>query len=76
MFYCKYCGSHANSISGLTSLSCSRHPQGGKHALYEGAEKSKYSCKYCGSNANNISGLTSLSCSRRPDGKGKHEPAL
>ena len=80
-YYCKYCGSKASSISGLTAISCSRHPSGpgkGKHALYEGTEKSQYSCKYCGTNASSITSLTGISCSRHPNGsgKGKHEPAL
>ena len=32
-FYCEYCGRKYNSISDLTSNSCSKHPNGrGKHA--------------------------------------------
>ena len=48
-YYCMNCGTKATSVSSLTSLSCIRHPSGkGKHQLYEGSEKSKYTCKYCG----------------------------
>ncbi|MCR4031354.1 MULTISPECIES: hypothetical protein [Flavobacterium] len=80
-FYCEYCGTKTSSISSLTSSSCSRHPLGpgkGKHKLYEGSEKTKYSCKYCGTSNSNLSSLTSSSCSRHPNGagKGKHAPAL
>ena len=80
-FYCKYCGTKASSISGLTSNSCHRHPLGsgkGKHALYEGSEKSQYVCKYCGTKASSISSLTANTCHRHPNGpgKGRHEPAL
>jgi hypothetical protein len=50
----------------------------GKHKLYEGSEKSKYTCKYCGTDRTSISSLTSIPCHRHPDGanKGKHSPAL
>ena len=80
-FYCEYCGTRQNSVAALTSLSCMRHPDGagrGKHKLYEGNEKSKYTCKYCGTTQNSLSALTSLSCMRHPGGagKGKHAPAL
>lgn len=80
-YHCKYCGHKASSVSSLTGSSCSRHPDGpnrGKHALYEGGEKSRYTCKYCGSHSSSISSLTGSSCSRHPDGanKGKHQPAL
>lgn len=80
-FYCEYCGQKFSSISALTSVSCNRHPNGpgkGKHKLYEGSEKSKYSCKYCGQSFTTLSGLTAVSCNRHPNGpgKGKHSPAL
>ncbi len=80
-FYCEYCGTKNSSISGLTGSSCLRHPLGaakGKHKLYEGSEKSKYSCKYCGTSSSSISSLTGSSCLRHPNGsaKGKHSPAL
>ena len=80
-FYCEYCGTKSTSVSSLTSGSCIRHPSGankGKHKLYEGSEKTKYSCKYCGTYANTISSLTSGGCLRHPSGvnKGKHAPAL
>jgi len=80
-FYCEYCGNKYSSVSSLTASSCSRHPLGpnkGKHKLYEGAEKSKYTCKYCGNGYSSISSLTASSCSRHPNGanKGKHSPAL
>ena len=72
-----HCGTKATSVSTLTSLSCMRHPNGkGKHQLYEGSEKSRYTCKYCGTGASSISSLTALSCMRHPNGKGKHSPAM
>jgi hypothetical protein len=79
--FCKYCGTKQSSISSLTSGSCFRHPAGpnkGKHALYEGAEKSRYECKYCGSAQSSLSSLTSGSCYRHPLGpnKGRHEATL
>ena len=80
-FYCKYCGQSASSIQNLTGWSCPRHPNGpnkGKHALYEGSEKSQYTCKYCGAQRSSIVNLTAGSCPRHPAGpnKGKHSPAL
>ena len=80
-FYCEYCGQKYASVSSLTAGSCSRHPNGankGKHKLYEGSEKSKYTCKYCGQSYSSLSSLTAGSCSRHPNGanKGKHVPAL
>ncbi len=80
-FYCEFCGTKASSISSLTASSCHRHPLGagkGKHKLYEGSEKAKYSCKYCGTSASTISNLSSNSCHRHPAGagKGKHGVAL
>ena len=80
-YYCKYCGTKASTVSSLTAGFCQRHPDGpcrGKHALYEGAEKSQYTCKYCGVKAPSMSSLTAGLCQRHPDGasKGKHAPAL
>jgi len=80
-FYCEYCGSKYSSVSSLTAGSCHRHPNGvnkGKHKLYEGSEKPKYTCKYCGTGNSSISSLTAGSCHRHPNGvnKGKHSPAL
>lgn len=74
-FYCKYCGTKYSSVSGLTAATCSRNPDGKKHVLYEGSEKSQYTCKHCGTKYSSITGLTAASCSRNPHGK-KHEPAL
>lgn len=80
-FYCEYCGAKASSINSLTAGSCHRHPSGagkGKHKLYEGSEKAKYSCKYCGIFTTTIANLVGGSCNRHPTGsnKGKHEVAL
>ena len=80
-YYCKYCGSKHSSIASLTANYCPRHPAGagkGHHALYEGAEKSKYECKYCGNSFASLLSLTANYCSRHPLGanKGHHEPAL
>ena len=80
-FYCEYCGQKYSNVTSLTANSCSRHPNGngkGKHKLYEGSEKSKYTCKYCGQSYSTLTSLTVNSCSRHPNGngKGKHAPAL
>jgi DNA-directed RNA polymerase subunit RPC12/RpoP len=80
-FYCEYCGQKFSSVSSLTGSSCLRHPNGshkGKHKLYEGSEKSKYTCKYCGQSFSSLSSLTGSTCLRHPNGshKGKHAPAL
>ena len=74
-FYCKWCGIKHSSVSSLTASSCSKNPEGKKHALYEGSEKSKYTCKYCGTDRSSISSLTSSSCSKNPNGK-YHVPAM
>lgn len=80
-YYCKQCGTKYSSIQSLTAGRCGRHPLGpgkGKHALYEGSEKSKYQCKFCGTSYPSLASLTSGTCGRHPSGpaKGKHEPAL
>jgi len=80
-YYCKYCGAKASSVSSLTAGSCQRHPDGpcrGKHALYEGDEKTQYTCKFCGQKSSSISSLTAGLCQRHPEGacKGKHAPLL
>lgn len=80
-FQCKYCGHKAVSVASLTGSACQRHPDGpgrGRHALYEGGEKSQYTCKWCGRRAGDIGSLTSSMCQRHPAGagKGRHEPAL
>ena len=78
---CKWCGHRAASAAGLTGSACQRHPDGpgaGRHALYEGCEKSEYTCKWCGKRAVDIGSLTSSKCMRHPKGPGagRHEPAL
>lgn len=80
-FYCEYCGYKTTSVQSLTAMNCIRHPAGpnkGKHKLYEGSEKSKYTCKYCGYSVGSIQSLTSMNCIRHPNGanKGKHAPML
>ena len=80
-FYCEYCGQSFSSVSSLTAGSCCRHPNGsckGRHKLYEGSEKPRYTCKYCGQQFTSISSMTAGSCYRHPNGscKGKHAPAL
>ena len=80
-YYCKYCGHKSITVQSLTSGFCTRHPDGvtkGRHALYEGGEKSQYTCKNCGNRFTNLAQLTSGFCSRHPDGvtKGRHQPAL
>ncbi len=80
-FYCKHCGARFSSVRTLTVATCPRHPAGchkGKHELYEGSEKQRYTCKYCGANFSSINIMTGSSCPRHPDGchKGRHSPAL
>ena len=73
-FYCKWCGQNYTSVSSLASVSCSKNPEGKKHELYEGSEKSQYTCKYCGQKYSSIFLLTANSCSKSPNKK--HHPAL
>lgn len=80
-FYCEYCGASFSTVRALTSMTCQRHPDGphkGRHKLYEGSEKSRYTCKYCGQQYVSISSMTSMTCQRHPNGthKGRHAPAL
>lgn len=80
-FYCKHCGHKAPSVQILTSQPCYKHPLGnnkGRHELYEGSEKSKYTCKYCGYTAPSIMAITMQFCYKHPNGsnKGTHSPAL
>lgn len=80
-FQCKYCGHKARDVGSLTGSACQRHPDGpgkGRHALYEGGEKSVYTCKWCGRRTSDIASLTSSKCQRHPAGPaaGRHEPAL
>ena len=75
--YCKYCGTSARDARSLLSNNCPKHPNGfckGKHALYEGGERSEYVCVYCGAKNRSLSSLLSNSCPKHPDGfaKGKH----
>ena len=51
-----------------------KNPDGKKHELYEGSEKSQYTCKCCGSKYSSLSSLTSSSCSKSPTKK--HQPAM
>ena len=73
-YYCKWCGVLAHEVYRLTSDNCSRNPQGRKHELYEGGEKSQYTCKYCGVKFPTIESLTARPCSKSPHKK--HHPAL
>lgn len=73
-FYCKWCGTKHSTVASLTTNSCSRNPEGKKHALYEGSEKSEYTCKYCGNKHSTLTSLTLNSCSKSPNKK--HQPAL
>ena len=80
-FYCEHCGQKFSSVQQLVSGSCSKHPDGhgkGKHKLFEGGEKSKYTCKYCGQQFSTLQQLVNGSCSKHPNGhgKGKHAPSL
>jgi hypothetical protein len=80
-FYCEYCGQKYSSVASLVNGMCLKHPDGankGKHKLYEGGEKLKYTCKYCGQQYPSIASLINGWCSKHPSGtnKGKHAPAL
>ena len=71
-FYC---------VQQLTNGLCPRHPDGsnrGKHKLYEGGEKKKYTCKHCGKEYPSIAAMVIGPCPRYPKGSnhGKHAPAL
>ena len=73
-FYCKWCGSKHSSVSSLTSNSCLKNPNGKKHELYEGSEKSQYTCKFCGNKSSSLSSLTANTCLK--SSTKKHQPAL
>lgn len=80
-YYCKKCGRKFSTVASLASSPCQRHPDGpnkGRHALYEGSEKSRYTCKNCGREFLNLLALTSSPCQRHPVGpnKGSHQPSL
>ncbi len=73
-YYCKWCGHKSSSVANLTAGTCSKNPEGKKHALYEGSEKSQYVCKCCGQKYSSLSSLCSGHCSKSPTKK--HQPAL
>lgn len=73
-FYCKWCGHKSSIVSSLTANSCVRNPDGKKHELYEGSEKSQYTCKCCGHKSTSLSSLTANSCSKSPTKH--HQPAM
>lgn len=73
-YYCKWCGQKYSNVSSLTSGHCSKNPEGKKHALYEGSEKSQYVCKCCGQKYSSLSSLCSGHCSK--SATKKHQPAL
>ena len=78
--YCKYCGEAASNERVLLNRWCPKHPSGqnkGKHALYEGGEKSEYVCVYCGEKYHSLRSLCNDWCNRHPNGqkRGKHSPA-
>lgn len=73
--YCRYCGSSHSSVYGLTSGACRNNPSGGRHVVYDGELKPRYTCKFCGMTHTSIYNLTSGACHNNPS-SGKHEPAL
>ncbi|MDR0927299.1 MAG: hypothetical protein LBO69_05985 [Ignavibacteria bacterium] len=76
-YYCKYCGSHYDSIAQLVGQNCYKNPDGKRHVLYEGStQKKEYVCKHCGAHAGNIARLTGLTCPKNRNGNKHHEPAL
>ncbi|HOK08567.1 MAG TPA: C2H2-type zinc finger protein [Candidatus Hydrogenedens sp.] len=81
VYICKYCGKKATSVQSLASSFCTRHPNGpgkGRHAVYEGDEKTEYVCKFCGRKFSSIQSMSANFCLRHPNGsgKGRHEPML
>lgn len=79
--FCEYCGREFPDVRQLASASCSYYPDGpnqGKHKLYEGGEKSRYTCKYCGRTFSSLMQLVTAPCSFHPNGtnNGRHSPAL
>ncbi|MCH5150263.1 MAG: hypothetical protein J1G30_06320 [Spirochaetales bacterium] len=74
-FYCKWCGISYFSIGSMSRGFCSKNPNGKKHELYEGSEKSKFYCKWCGMSYFSISSMSCGFCSKNPSSR-NHEPAL
>lgn len=72
--FCKWCGTQYSDPRTLAINTCRQNPEGGKHAIYEGAEKKEYFCKYCGRKFFDIRTLCINSCKESPSGK--HSPAL
>ena len=80
-YYYEYCRHLFVDARQLVSATCSRHPDGnnrGRHKLYEGTGKSKYTCKYCGHTFSSIMQMVGGTCAYHPKGsnKGAHAPAL
>ena len=73
-FYCKWCGVKRPSVMNLLNDTCSKNPNGKRHELYEGSEKSQYTCKWCGISRPSIMNLVNGNCSKSPTKQ--HEPAL
>ncbi|GHT80401.1 hypothetical protein FACS1894130_11560 [Spirochaetia bacterium] len=72
--YCKWCGQKFPNVTQLSQGICSKNPNGKKHELYEGSEKTEYECKHCGRKFPNLAQMSQGSCSKSP-GK-RHEPRL
>jgi len=53
-YYCKCCGSKANSISSLLSRRCESNPSERRHLLYEGGQKIQYHCEYCSAKSSSL----------------------
>ncbi len=73
-FYCKWCGQNFSSVSSLANGRCFKNPEGEKHGLYEGSEKSQYTCKFCGQKFSSLTSLTNGTCFKSP--YKKHHPAM
>ena len=79
--YCKNCGRSFPDVRAMAGGMCQYHPDGsfkGRHVLYEGSEKTKYTCKYCGRRFHDIHAMAGVKCQYHPDGsfKGNHSPEL
>ncbi|EGT4347229.1 MULTISPECIES: hypothetical protein [Elizabethkingia] len=68
-YYCKCCGSKANSISSLLSRRCDSNPSERRHLLYEGGQKIQYHCEYCSAKSSSLTVLCVGKCSHNPNGR-------
>ncbi|HAY3555953.1 hypothetical protein KRE40_11240 [Elizabethkingia meningoseptica] len=68
-YFCKCCGTKANSISSLLSRRCENNPLEKRHMLYEGGQKIQYHCEYCSARSSNMTVLCVGRCNHNPNGE-------